>query len=758
VAAVPVAVAPVAVAPVAVAPVAVAPVAVAPVAAAVGPEPEPEAVARELGLVVTAGYAGRPSQAAWTPVEVRLEPRRPVAGTLAVESQFFRGDSGAVREVRRVEVGAGSVKLYRFLVPTGPVRVVVEEPGRPPLALRVRAARADGGYLAGVLGELPDGLPPLRVEPLGQSGAWVPVDPAWLELSGSALAPLGGLVADLDTLGTLPERARRHLASAVALGTDLVVVADQPGPVDLAALGLPWSPVVGVSASAPGVVQVVAGSAWVIEDGGLPVGAAMPAGRGRLSVVTVAPGSDGSGRSAALWSTLLGPAPRVNASRAEWAVERTPWQFGQLFSDGDSTAPVVPWLAGFIALYVLVVGPVNGLVLARFRRRELAWATVPLVTVIFTAGAFVGATGASPLLSVGASLTWWVDGVGSDVVAVGVRGSTEGSHRVSLPGDGWSVQPMVDPGRTATLAAGENGQVIEMDLAALQLGGAIASRPAGAQAPLRLDAVARPGGIEVTVRNTSTQPVEQVLVRAATARTRLGALAPGESRTATVGRDRILPRDPYQPVFDTLEPGPTGAIEPPGSLEALLRTHLIDGSPGMVWAIGQGGASPPGGIQVDGGPPRDVGHLIIVGAHPRLPEDGRVTPLAVDRSALVDAEAYRPGPLSVEGARDAYLRFRFPPGGDLSTLYGDLERASRSPQFGGELPPEAAGQPRIELTVWNRDARQWLPLRDALPPGGQAQPGALLDPLGTLYVRASGDLIPFDFSARTVSGVPVGLT
>ncbi|MGH8931414.1 MAG: hypothetical protein ACRDZO_12505, partial [Egibacteraceae bacterium] len=162
------------------------------------------------------------------------------------------------------------------------------------------------------------------------------------------------------------------------------------------------------------------------------------------------------------------------------------------------------------------------------------------------------------------------------------------------------------------------------------------------------------------------------------------------------------------------------------------------------------GGSPPT-IEVDGTPPRDAGHLVVVGARPRLAEDGGVSPFAVDRGALVDAEAYRPGPLAVEGARDAYLRFRFPPGGNLSTLFSDLERTARAAQFDPGFGANAA--PPFELTVWDHDARQWLPLAVALPPGGRADPGPLLDPLGTLYVRASGDLIPFDFSARTVSGM-----
>jgi hypothetical protein len=395
-------------------------------------------------------------------------------------------------------------------------------------------------------------------------------------------------------------------------------------------------------------------------------------------------------------------------------------------------------------------------VLARFRRRELAWVTIPLVTAIFTVAAFVGATGASPLLSVSARVTWWVDGIGADVVAVGVRAPVEGSHQVMLPGDGWAAHAMIENGRAARLLSGDDHRVIQMDLSALQLGGVIAARPASAVPPLTVDAIARPAGIEVTVQNISSQLVERVVLRAATARATLGTLAPGESKTNTFAKGKLLPRDPYQQAFDTVEPGPNGIVEPPASMEALLRTYLIDGSPGMVWAVGQSGVSvaDPLEIEVDGAPPRDAGHLVAVGTHPRLAEDGTVSPFAVDRAALVDAEAYRPGPLAVEGARDAYLRFRFPPSGDLSTLFSDLERSARSAQFDPRLQPNAA--PPFELTVWDHDVRQWLPLDVALPPEGRADPGSLLDPLGTLYVRASGDLVPFDFSARTVSGVAVG--
>lgn len=43
----------------------------------------------------------------------------------------------------------------------------------------------------------------------------------------------------------------------------------------------------------------------------------------------------------------------------------------------------------FLALYVLIVGPINYLILYKLDRRELAWVTIPVLTLIFSVGAFV---------------------------------------------------------------------------------------------------------------------------------------------------------------------------------------------------------------------------------------------------------------------------------------------------------------------------------------------------------------------------------
>lgn len=705
----------------------------------------------ELGLEVLVGYGDRTVNTAWTPVEVTLAPRRPVAARLVVES---RTDGGAVHQTRAIEVAAASRKVFRFLAPTGGVRVLVQEEGRRALAVRPAFGGVESTFLVGVLGAVAADAPPLRSQETGLNGAWVPVAPEWPELHEHALDPLSALVADEAALADLTPAGREHVAAAVVAGLDLVVVPDGPGALDLAALGLPASPATDVQPApldeALGETATIApaAGAWTLPasavDAALPgavVAAATGAGRGRVAVSGAPPGSAGLGQHAGFWNLLVGPNPRIGAESSEWAVTRYPWQFTRLLQEEGAGVPQLPWLAAFIAGYVFVVGPVNGLVLARFGRRELAWVTVPLVTAVFTAGAFLGATGGRPPVGVASAASYWLDGVGAQVVAAGVRAPTPGVHAIDFQGEGWQVRALAEGGQPATVAIDGSGLRVRLDLTALQLGGAIGWRTVDEAAPLSVDAVATAEGVEATVTNTSSAAVRGVVVRAATNSVRVGDLAAGASETVAI--DAALPRrtEPHSDLFFELGANPaTGAIGPPRSMEATLRATVMDGNPGLVWAVGWTEAGGAEGLLTDGAPPLDRGQVVAVGTRPALPPDGTVSPFAVRRGVVLPSpESYRPSPLAVEGPSDAFLRFRLPPGGTLPTLYADLGRAE---QFGG----------RLDLTVWHRPTATWVPVPDAFP-RGEGDPAALVSPLGEVWVRASGDLFPFEFSGRVVSGV-----
>ncbi len=50
--------------------------------------------------------------------------------------------------------------------------------------------------------------------------------------------------------------------------------------------------------------------------------------------------------------------------------------------------PSIRWLAILLSVYILLVGPVNYFVLRRLRRMQLAWLTIPVLTLLFSGGTF----------------------------------------------------------------------------------------------------------------------------------------------------------------------------------------------------------------------------------------------------------------------------------------------------------------------------------------------------------------------------------
>lgn len=678
----------------------------------------------ELGLAAEADFGGPAADPGWTPVEVTLEPLRPVAGTIEVQVDLPSG--GAVRFRRDVEVAATSRAVYRMVVPTGRVAVRFAEAGREPVAVPVEQGLAGSGFLVGLLGGAVDQAPPVRDEPAGRTGTWVAVDAGWLDVSPAALAPLGTLVARADALADLAPGAAANLAAAVAGGTDLVVVADRDGPVDLAALGLTGLP--GVTAGPGGTLQAD-GAAWTATPaqlgagpGGEVVAVAAPAGRGRVAVTSAVPGEGELGTSGALWSQLAGPG--LEQRGTDWAVTQQPYQLARVLADGEGGVPSVPWLAAFLVGYVVVVGPVNGVVLARLRRRELAWVTVPVVTAVFTAAAFLGAVGGRPDLGVNGRLVWWLDGAGVETTVAGLRRSTPGEVEARVPAG--AVRLLADGARGGSVEIGEDLRVAA-ELPALQLGGVLASRAATAPPPLEVRADVRGDRVAVAVRNTGTTPLRAVTVRGATVSVGIGDLDPGAGDTVELRAARLQTTEPYR---DLLIGIPRGGA---GSFEALLRADLVDLSPGVVWAVAAQDAPGEDGTG-------DRGTLWAVGARPAVDPARGVPALAVDRTMVaVGADTYAPTPLAVEGSGEVVLRFRVPPGGRLDRLVGDLERSS-----GGAA----------DLTVWDVPARQWVRADEALP-GGDGDPARLVSPLGEVHVRASGNLSPFDFSGRSVGSLPL---
>lgn len=146
------------------------------------------------------------------------------------------------------------------------------------------------------------------------------------------------------------------------------------------------------------------GRAWASRDG-LPIIATRDYGAGRVVFVAVdhfaPPFRDWSGQ-AAFWKSLISlqnPGPIAYTEGLSEEQIYGPSYGGQMRSSDSLIAvveqnpsikaPSYGMLTAFLAIYLLILAPVNYAVLRKKRRLELAWVTTPAIVLVFSIGAYV---------------------------------------------------------------------------------------------------------------------------------------------------------------------------------------------------------------------------------------------------------------------------------------------------------------------------------------------------------------------------------
>jgi len=123
----------------------------------------------------------------------------------------------------------------------------------------------------------------------------------------------------------------------------------------------------------------------LLHEDGLPILARQTHGRGSVYFLALDPSLaplidwDGSPK---IWSEIAVATPQLPA----WAIgAQNSYAAGTAVSSLPSLSlPSTVQLIIFLAVYVIVIGPANFLVLKRLHRRELAWITIPALVLIFT--------------------------------------------------------------------------------------------------------------------------------------------------------------------------------------------------------------------------------------------------------------------------------------------------------------------------------------------------------------------------------------
>lgn len=101
--------------------------------------------------------------------------------------------------------------------------------------------------------------------------------------------------------------------------------------------------------------------------------------------------------------------------------------------------PSIFLICGFLGLYTLALGPLNYLILRKFKRRELAWATIPVLVIIFSCGAFVlglGVRGTRSVVNHLAIVQVWPDRDQAQVHGlVGIFSPNRSQYTVQIKGN-----------------------------------------------------------------------------------------------------------------------------------------------------------------------------------------------------------------------------------------------------------------------------------------------------------------------------------
>lgn len=322
---------------------------------------------------------------------------------------------GGVTLFSPIEVPAGSTKDYQFDVPapgpTGRARVrlfaagseehlaeesvTVLQPGAEPLVGLLDAPAIESA-LTGVRSvpfdrsleilsldsqELTGDLSPLAYLVVGE-GALVNADPNVLEAVAEWVTAGGRLVGEVTDLGRIPADATGPAAPLTAEAT--------------------------TARSGAGELIVVAALSGVTDWGGI--------------VRDVPPVTLGSNNEFF---------PEFGFQMVEAAS-----------SGGQSVAPGIPWLLGALAAYVLLAGPVNFMILRRVGRRELAWITIPAVSIAMLLVLWLaGRSQLDDRIVTHASIVMQDGNESRAMSSMIVVAGGQGEHSLDVPAD-WSIAPL----------------------------------------------------------------------------------------------------------------------------------------------------------------------------------------------------------------------------------------------------------------------------------------------------------------------------
>ena len=532
--------------------------------------------ALQVRIAAQANFGGNYRPGEWVPVTVGLaNDGATVTGDGVLEAQVS-GDT--VRYSQRIELPTRSQKvltLYARVAGSGSLAVSFaagkDRADAPPIA--VQPSRSSQ-QLVGVVAD--DALvgEEVRRALIGAYGtgrievAVFPPD----EIPGNTygLNSFAGLIVGDATTGRWSAEQRAALSAWVARGGKLVVGGGPNARKAVEGLGElpPLRPRGSVTASGlTGFGSGAPGGQWVLATGdlipeanhqrdqeGLPLVAGRTWGRGTVTSLAFDPATSGftawSG-AGSFWTGLgldVGlPAslqsPFSQNGSASYTGTSQSYQIANVLRDLPGLSLPPTWAVGLVLLlFIILIGPVNYLVLRRLDRRELAWVTIPALTIVFALGIYAfGATTKGRSITVNSVSIVRIapDARAAEVQAFyGIFTPSRGTRDFGVATDalftGFSQNGLGDPGELGgdvRFEQGTSGGVRAASFAQWTQR-SVAAQGTVDPAPLVLRAELSWQGSKLvgTVTNTSNQALEDALLVYSNAYFNVGNLAPGASR------------------------------------------------------------------------------------------------------------------------------------------------------------------------------------------------------------------------------------
>jgi hypothetical protein len=514
------------------------------------------------------------------------------AGAWAAVAVDLQNDGPTISGELRMDAGAQANARYAMAVnlPTTSRQTFILHVQPPAFGRTVKVDLVSGGevidsasvaYLVhestqlvvGVLAERPQSLiAEINLPPNanGAQAAVVPLTVADLPDRAEGWAVLDRLVwQDVDTNGLSAEQidALRHWLAA---GGRLVIVGGSAGIGTLSAFPddiLPYRPTSTLDldpvslisllgplpASArqlPAMGGALAHGRALATSGDRAVAAELTYGSGRVTLLGFDPTTKWLADSKsveALWRAAL-PARTADGAQLldDSQIVQSVYQVPAL------ALPPTSGLLLLIGAYIVIIGPVNYFILKRLDRRELAWVTMPLLVLAFTAASFGYGfllRGTDVLVNEVAIVRGAPDATeASAQVYFGVFSPTRATYQVSLPQGALVAAPIADPfgqgGSTLDIVQGTGAQLPSM-VRNLSVGTSslrVVRAELPVEAPrMRAALTLRDNQLTGTFENASDEKLESVAVVLGSAVAVLGDVEPH----ATVNVSLLVRDNPF---------------------------------------------------------------------------------------------------------------------------------------------------------------------------------------------------------------------